>query len=173
MGCHNTRTCPESEPKCTGIGLLQSEMEEVNAMTGPPVFPFEVVLDSGAAEHAVDAVDAPGYEIQDSPGSKAGACFIAANGEKISNQGQVNLKLKSDEGAGLQSTFQVCKTHRPLWSVGRICDSGCTVTFDSTGARITHKSSGKQLCSFQRSQGLYVSTLQLANPTFTRPGRSR
>ena len=160
--------CPEKDQR--NIGLLQSDREEVNTVSGPASFPFEIVLDSGAAEHVADEGDAPGYTIQESPGSKAGACFIAANGEKIANQGQVGLKFTSGDGVGIESTFQVCKTHRPLWSVGRICDSGCTVTFDSAGARVTHKASGKQLCSFQRVQGLYVSTLQLRNPAFQRQG---
>lgn len=151
------------------IGLMESDMPSVNSVTGPSMMPFEVVLDSGAAEHVADSGDAPCYKVEDSPGSKAGACFIAANGEKIPNQGQMSLSLASTEGVGLKSTFQVCKTHRPLWSVGRICDSVCSATFDSAGAKVTHKATGKQLCSFQRVQGLYVSTLKLKNPGF--PGQ--
>ena len=41
-------------------GLLESEMEEVNALAENATIPFEVVLDSGAAEHVSDSVDVPG-----------------------------------------------------------------------------------------------------------------
>jgi len=54
-----------------------------------------MVLDSGAADHAVDSADTPGYAINESGGSKAGACFVAPNGERIPNRGEVNLDIKS------------------------------------------------------------------------------
>jgi len=166
---HNS-TCRTSG---CGCHMLESEIEQVNAVNDVPGnCPFEVVLDSGAAEHVADNVDAPGYAVEPSPGSRAGAGFIAANGEKIPNRGQMCLKLSSGKGVQLSSTFQVCRTTRPLWSVGRICDSGCSVTFDSKGAAVKHLKSGRELCSFQRTQGLYVGTLQLGTPegVFSRQG---
>ena len=111
-----------------------------------------------------DNVDAPGYQVNPSKGSKAGAAFIAANGEKMANRGEMRLKLESDKGVSLGSVFQVCTTSRPLWSVGRICDNGNTVTFDAKGASVKHAASGKELCYFHRRNGLYVSTLDLVKP---------
>ena len=107
--------------------------------------------------------------------------FTAANGEPIVNQGQMVLNLASREGNPLQSTFQVCAVSRPLWSVGRICDNGCTVTFDAKGASVKSKD-GKEVCTFERRNGLYASTLGLRKPGaeivltvkssgFTRQGR--
>ena len=55
---------------------------------------MEVVLDSGAADHVIDKADAPDYELKESAGSRAGACFVAANGERIPNQGEVQLQMK-------------------------------------------------------------------------------
>ena len=78
---------------------------------------------------SADNVDAPGYAVEPSAGSKAGAAFIAANGARIPNRGQMTLSLKSDGGQPIHSTFQVCQTNRPLWSVGKICDAGCKVIF--------------------------------------------
>ena len=98
------------------------------------------------------------------PGSRAGAGFIAANGEMIANRGQMCLQLDTTTGATIESTFQVCNTTRPLWSVGRICDAGCTVTFDAKGAVVKHAQSGQELCTFERSQGLYVGQVDLKAP---------
>ena len=144
----------------------------------------EVVLDSGAADHVADSVDAPGYSVQPSAGSKAGAGFIAANGARISNKGQMVLSFLSDTGQKISSTFQVCQTNRPLWSVGKICDTGCKVIFSADQAAVVHNASGKTCCTFQRKNGLYVCTLNLKNPAkandlvsgqeskgFTRQGR--
>ena len=144
------------------VAILESEEQQLNTIQGD--LPFEVVLDSGAADHVADNVDAPGYSVEPSAGSKAGAAFIAANGAKIPNRGQMTLSLKADGGQPIMSTFQVCQTNRPLWSVGKICDAGCKVIFSSDGAEVVSKTSGKSLCTFERRGGLYVGTLGLANP---------
>ena len=94
------------------VALLESEEGQLNAVQGD--LPFEVVLFSGAADHVADNVDAPGYAVEPSTGSKAGAAFIAANGARIPNRGQMTLALKSEGGQPITSTFQVCQTNRPL-----------------------------------------------------------
>ena len=155
------------------LSLLDQEEEALNNVQAE--VPFEVVLDSGAADHVTDNVDAPGYELVPSPGSRAGRSFIAANGEKIANRGQMTLSLKTESGQEIDSTFQVCKTNRPLWSVGKICDAGCRVVFSANKAEVIKETTGKAVCSFQREGGLYVGKLSLCSPgqssTFQRPGR--
>lgn len=147
------------------VNILENENGEVNAVGDADTLPFPVVLDSSAAEHVADSIDAPGYSVDPSPVSRAGAGFIAANGERIPNRGQMCLQLDSPSGVALNSAFQVCKTTRPLWSVGRICDSACTVTFDANGATVKHIKSGRELCTFERSQGLYVGKVELRKPS--------
>ena len=92
------------------LAFLESEEQQLNAIQGD--LPFEVVFDSGAADHEIDNVDAPGYGVEPSAGSKAGAAFIAANG--VPNRGQMTLALESQGGQPINSTFQVCKTNRRL-----------------------------------------------------------
>ena len=158
-------TATEMMPVC----FLESSEECLNAVSGPETVPFEVVLDSGAAEHVMDGEEAPGYRLEPSEGSKRGVTFKAANGQVIANQGQMVLNLATSVGAPLQSTFQVCSVHRPLWSVGKICDNGCSVTFDAKGATVKSKE-GKSVCTFERRNGLYVTTLNLQRPDFARQG---
>ena len=64
----------------------------------------------------------------------------------------------------IQSKFQVCNVSRPLWAVGKICDAGCAVTFDSKGATVKHFVTGKDVCSFERRGGLYLASLPLSKP---------
>ena len=74
----------------------------------------------------------------------------------------MTLSLKTDEGRPIKSTFQVCQTNRPLWSVGKICDSGCKVVFTKDKAEVVQESTGKSVCSFQRQGGLYIGSLKLS-----------
>ena len=132
-------------------------------MEAPEYMPFNVVLDSGAADHVVDQAEAPGYQLHESAGSKSGSCFIAANGERIPNRGEVKLEMKAGT-IRINSTFQISKISKPLWSVGKLCDAGYKVEFNKDVAIVTHAASGKRICDFKRSQGLYVGAFQLKNP---------
>ena len=125
--------------------------------------PFEIVLDSGAVDHVADSSEAPGYTVDGN--EKSTANFSAANGESIENRGVMTLNLTTTEGHPIQSKFQVCDVSRPLWSVGKICDAGCAVTFNSKGATVKHAATGKDVCTFERRRGLYVASLPLSKPT--------
>ena len=144
------------------ISLLTHSEGDINAMETTNTLPFEIVLGSGAVDHVADNQDAPGYKI-DTDG-KTTASFSAANGEPIENKGAMTLNLTTTEGHAIKSKFQVCEVSRPLWSVGKICDAGCTVTFNNKGASIKHTATGKQLCLFERRRGLYVASLPLSKP---------
>ena len=79
--------------------------------------------------------------------------------------GQSELNLSDDSiGRDIKSVFQIAAVTRPLMSVGRICDEGHTVTFDSIMAVVRAKD-GSELCKFQRNNsGLYVAKLKLRSP---------
>ena len=145
-------------------GLLESESTEIHNLDVPEYTPFHVVLDSGAADHVVNSTETPGYPILESAGSKAGACFVAANGERIPNRGQVSLRLRAGK-IPISSTFQVSKISKPLWSVRKLCDAGFRVEFDKNEAKVTKVSTGKVVGSFPRSQGLYIGKMELKNPS--------
>ena len=144
-------------------GLLESENPEIHSLDAPEYIPFHVVLDSGAADHVVNISEAPGYQIEESPGSRAGACFVAANGERIPSRGQVNLRLRSGR-TPIKSTFQVSRISKPLWSVGKLCDAGYIVLFYKNEAKIIHKASNKPVTTFQRRNALYECDMKLRNP---------
>ena len=119
-----------------------------------------MILDSGAGEHVADDTDAPGYSVAESKGSRAGQNFIAAGGHKMPNRGEMALKLRTPGGKEINTTFQVAKVTRPLWSVARICDAGFKVAFDTAGAEVVSKE-GKVVCRFSRVGNLYKARLDL------------
>ena len=124
---------------------------------------LEVCLDSGAGDHVLAKLDVPGYTIEPSAGSKAGLHFVAAGGKRIPMEGQVNARFATKDGEEFVSCFQVAAVTRPLWSVGRICDRGYTVTFTAKDARILDEK-GVTVCYFKREGGLYLGTMRMRNP---------
>ena len=87
------------------------------------------------------------------------------DGGTIPNLGQSQLNLTDESiGKDIQSIFQVAAVTRPLMSVGKICDEGHSVTFNSIMA-VVHGADGAELCRFVRnSSGLYVARLKLRSP---------
>ena len=77
---------------------------------------------------------------------------------------------KEEGETPVMSKFQIAKVTRPLMSVGRICDEGHNITFDSVVAVVRTKG-GDELCRFHRKPGgLYVAKMKLKNPAgFGRP----
>lgn len=127
---------------------------------------FEVALDSGSTDNVCHTVDAPGYEVGPSDGSKRGQNFVIGDGRKISNDGQVclNLQTMDADPSSIASTFQVAKVSRPLMSVGKICDNGMDVVFSADKAKVVTKE-GAEVCTFERvNGGLYLAKFRLKRP---------
>ena len=102
------------------LSFLDEEVPQFHGMEQKEYLDFEVILDSGAADHAVDSAVTPGYPIQGSAGIRAGACFVAANGERIPNKGDFQLDLRAGS-ISIKSTFQMSKVSRPFLGVGKVC----------------------------------------------------
>ena len=82
---------------------------------------------------------------------------------------QKTLNLQNELGK-FASTFQIAAVHRPLMSVGRICDNDNSVTFDKEKA-VVAGADGTVLAVFTRQPGgLYTAKLKLTSP-FGRPER--
>ena len=130
---------------------------------------FEVALDSGSVVHIAAEGDTPCYLLDDSAKAKPCEEFIVGDGGTMRNLGQKTLNLSS-ELASFSSVFQIAAVHRPLMSVGKICDNNNEVLFTHDRA-IVRGCDGKELCTFHRQPGgLYVAKLKLTSP-FGRPER--
>jgi len=150
---------------------------ELNVAEISEFLDIKVVLDSGAGAHVMNKHDCPGYEIKESPMTKAGAAFKAANGSPIKNYGEVRVEMVAQDSNGMShnisSKFEAADVTRALWSVGLICDAGLDVKFNKKQASVMN-SSGVEMCVFNRENGLYVANVKVRNPRhpgFQRPGR--
>jgi len=140
---------------------------EAEAKKAPRYTKMKVALDSGAGAHVINPNDAPGYAVQPSAMSKAGAAFLAADGGRIPNYGEVKINLIAHDSKGgshkVTSRFEAADVTRALWSVGLICDSGLDVRFSSERAVVADKK-GQEICVFSRINGLYVAEVDVENP---------
>ena len=142
------------------VGCLEVEAgdEQVMAMDAPRT--VKVAADSGAGDHVAAAELVGMHLVVPSPGSRNGCHFVSASGDRMKNRGEAKLKL-TDPRAGtiLTSTFQVADVTRALYSVSKMCDEGCTVTFDDKEGIV--RKDGKVVARFVREGGLYVAELQI------------
>ena len=124
---------------------------------------IEVALDSGSVCHVISEADTPCYTLDDSPSARQCREFVVGDGGTMKNFGQKKLNLSSESSA-FSSIFQIAAVHRPLMSVGRICDNDNCVTFSKTEAKVS-ASDGTVLCVFTRQPGgLYTAKLRLTSP---------
>ena len=152
---------------CNFFGLSDSE-DVLNVLPDEPEFyEVETTLDTGASTHAADRVDFPGYEVKESPGSKAGQLFGCAGGKSLKNEGQIDVDMVSPvEGTPISLCTQVTKVTRPLLSVTKITEEGkLKVVCDQTKAVVIDENN-KVLATFPKKNGLYVCMMKVRNPRF-------
>ena len=163
-----------------GIHFIEADQEELNASEDVPEYiEIDVAADSGAGDHVLSRVDAPGHPVQESPGSRRGQKFKGAGGHVMDNEGQIVLEMLApveEEGEfnEVDVTWQVTDVCRPLLSVSKVCDKGQhTVTFDDKKAVVRDRK-GRIVCIFQRKGDLYIGRMKIKNPahpSFGRPGK--
>ncbi len=142
------------------LKCLELETSEEELMTlGFKPKRLLAALDSGAGDHVAGPEDVAGLQLRESAGSRAGRSFIAANGSRIANLGEVPLRLRNSNGPIFRSVFQVADVTRPLYSVGRMCDAGCEIRFTKTKAVVTKD--GDVVAVFERQGGLYLADLEV------------
>ena len=111
-----------------------------------------ITVDSGAADNVLPRrILRKWMKIRQSKASKDGVHYVAANGARIRNEGEVDFRFETKNGEKHSWVFQVAEVNKVLASVSSLVDSGHTVTFDkdeATGvdlSRIIHKKSGKSV----------------------------
>ena len=121
---------------------------------------IKVAADSRAGDHVTAEELVGTHLVVPSPGSRNGCHFVSASGDRMKNRGEAKLKL-SDPRAGtiLTSTFQVADVTRALYSVSKMCDEGCVVTFTATEGIVTKD--GQVVARFAREGGLYVAEMKI------------
>ena len=110
------------------VGAVQVDMNSKEARRG------RITIDSGAAESVLPRKMLP-KEPMVEEAKRRGVKYVAANGGKMENIGEIKVKFKRVGSKAVNSiTFQVTDVSKPLASVSRILDKRC----DDHPERITH-----------------------------------
>ena len=135
-----------------------------NTVLSPPGFEIssaegtqkvELTIDSGAAEHVVSSKHLPHLPVLPSAASMHGVTYTMGNGTKTENLGEQHVNARTALGQTCKFTAQVTDPLvRPLMSVGRICDGGHRVVFDTKGGYIQSVSTGERI-HFRREGNVY------------------
>ena len=131
-------------------------------------------MDSGASESVAPPTLCPQYEVKPSAGSLAGQKYVSASEDLISNLGEQELPIMTDDWKEGIAKYQVADVMRPLNAVSEICDAGGgegqLVIFGKHGGIIYNPQSGSQT-QFQREDGIYTLEFWVKPKGFTWPGR--
>ena len=103
-----------------------------------------VKIDSGAIDTVMPPTVAGYFKIQETPLSRNGPGFRAANGTPIKHLGQRILKGYGDEFQSLSLTAQVAEVSTTLGSVNQMLKAGSRVHFETGNSYIEHVRTGRR-----------------------------
>ena len=97
--------------------------------------PMEVIMDSGAhiCIGPPSTGETAGYKIEESPDSKSGQVYSAANGSPIPNLGQRIMAVMTEEGSVRGVTQQVGDVTKNLEAIRAVLKTGHAVIFNDDG----------------------------------------
>ena len=90
-----------------------------------------ITVDSGAADNVLPRrILRKWMKIRASQASRAGVHYVAADGARIPNEGEVDFSFQDKDGKNHSWVFQVAAINKVLASVSALVDSGHRVVFD-------------------------------------------
>ena len=115
----------------------------------------QVAIDAGAAASVMPEWLLRGHTALPSEGSKKGVQYLAADGGRIPNLGEVHLGFLTKEQHRCRITFQVANVKRPLLAVGTLTKAGNDLHFTASGGQIVNRRT-KRIINFTKVDGIYV-----------------
>lgn len=120
-----------------------------------------VTMDSGAGDNVMPKRMINRRKIRASEGSRRGLKYVAATGDKIPNEGEIDFEFVTNEGHQESWVLQVANVNKPLGSVASRVDASCRVVYDKdmkTGkdlSYILHKPSGR-IAKMRRQGNVWI-----------------
>ena len=135
-----------------------------------------ITVDSGAADNVMSRRMLRKWKkIRSSLASRAGVHYVAAQGSRIPNEGEVDFPFETKDGQKHNWVFQVAEVNKVLASVSALVDTGHRVTFekcDITGVDmsfIVNKHSGSSI-RMQRERNVWtIDAFMNESMDFSRP----
>ena len=135
-----------------------------------------ITVDSGAADNVFPRrMIRRGMKVRQSEASRQGVHYVAADGVRIANEGEMDFKFQTKNGSEHSWTFQVAAVNKVLASVSALVDSGHKVVFEKdrkTGVDIsfiTNMNTGKSI-RMNRDRNVWtIDTFVNEEPGFSRP----
>ena len=116
---------------------------------------MEVMVDSGAAATVIPERLLPDHPVRSGEASRRGVHYLAADGGRIPNLGEIDIKFVTREGHRSNLTFQAADVSKPILSVHDLTMAGNDVSFNPAGGVIRHKKTGRQT-AFRKVGGVYI-----------------
>ena len=82
------------------------------------------LVDSGAAENVIPPDLYPAYEIKEGESKRTQIRYTAADGNELSNLGELDIPFRTREGHKRGVKFEVCDAQRLLLSVSALTAKG-------------------------------------------------
>jgi hypothetical protein len=98
-----------------------------------------VTIVSGAVDSVGPRTMATDIDIKDTPASRAGLKYRAANGTPIDNLGEKSIQGVTKQGNKVGMTFQIADVTKPLGAVRAMLAAGNKVVFESGNSYIQDK----------------------------------
>ena len=98
-----------------------------------------VTIDSGAVDSVGPKTMATDIGIRDTPASRAGLKYRAANGTSIDNLGEKSIQGVTMQGNKVVMTFQIANVTKPLGAVRAMLAAGNKVVFEAGNSYIQDK----------------------------------
>ena len=132
----------------------ESDADDINLvcnMTGQSweSVPFPILIDSGACASVMPSGWYSHVLLRETPQSKAGDYYRAANGNRIYHEGERVISMMAQEGALRDMKFTVCDVAKAFGSVSQMCRTGHGVVsnppWSPHGPYIEHGETGERM----------------------------
>ena len=115
----------------------------------------KVQVDSGAIDTVAPKNVAQKFVLRETPASRRGIGFVAANGSKIQNYGERKVSGYTDDGAAISMRMTCADVHKVLGSVHKMTQGGNLVVLDGEHSFMKNKVTG-QKTKIHYEDGQYI-----------------
>ena len=156
--CKDFNSCGCDDPECNEAPVSpitpSKQTKKVKLKRG-------ITMDTGAHHNVMPRRMAGRRPIRPSPGSRAGLKYVGCGGEKMKNEGEVDIPFESLEGHKQSMIFQIAEINKPLGSVAYFVNRDYRVVFDQnsvTGKDLSymvHKPT-RTVYRFRRERNIWI-----------------